>query len=652
MRWIVRIVLGLVALIVIGLGILAFMPTDRIARIAADRFTAATGRSLTLAGDIRPTIWPTLGLSVGGIEIGNAAWSDAGPMLRADKAAIGVDLAALFSGDIRVQSVVIERPQILLERGSDGRVNWDFAPEGAPARAADTGAGAGGTGAVDITSVSLEDMRITDASLIYDDRESGRRIELSDIDARISLPAATGRGSLKLSGAVDGVPLDAEVAVEQMAAFLSGQPSVLGLDVTAGANRLSYDGSAGFGPLMAEGALEAALPDPGALARLANAGPVSLPAGLGTPRLSGDLKLSGGETVTLDRAVLELGGNRLNGQATLVTAPRPRLTADLTAKSLDLSAFGGSGGGASAGGTGWPRDPIDASGLGAVDAAVTLRADAIKLGATGIGRTDLAIALDNGRLVTRLREVRAFQGNLTGELVVNARSGLSVAGDLVLADLALQPALSTLAGMNRLAGTGNGAVTFQSSGASVDALMKGLSGKGRLAFTNGEILGLDLVGMLRTLDTSYMGPGAKTIFDSITGTFTIDKGVLRNDDMVMTAPLLRAEGNGTVNIGAQSLSYRVTPIALSGADGSGGLRVPLLISGPWAAPAYKLDLEGAAKQNLVKEREALEQKAKDALGSQAEKLGITPQTGESTGDAAKRAIEDKAKDALKGLLGR
>ena len=55
----------------------------------------------------------------------------------------------------------------------------------------------------------------------------------------------------------------------------------------------------------------------------------------------------------------------------------------------------------------------------------------------------------------------------------------------------------------------------------------------------------------RNLDTSYIGEGAKTIFDSIAGTFTVDGGVLQNDDLRLDAPLLTATGAGKVGIGAQ-----------------------------------------------------------------------------------------------------
>ena len=50
MRWIVRIVLTLVAVAVVAFGLLLLLPADRIARIATDKFETATGRAMTAGG--------------------------------------------------------------------------------------------------------------------------------------------------------------------------------------------------------------------------------------------------------------------------------------------------------------------------------------------------------------------------------------------------------------------------------------------------------------------------------------------------------------------------------------------------------------------------------------------------------------------------
>ena len=130
MRWIFR-ALGLVVVMAaIVLGALFFLPGERIARIAADQITKATGRQVIMSGDTKISLYPILGVSTGAVEIANADWSDAGPMLRADSLKIGVEPQALFGGDIRITGLEAVNPAIRLERARDGRVNWELVVEG------------------------------------------------------------------------------------------------------------------------------------------------------------------------------------------------------------------------------------------------------------------------------------------------------------------------------------------------------------------------------------------------------------------------------------------------------------------------------------------------------------------------------------------
>jgi AsmA protein len=173
-------------------------------------------------------------------------------------------------------------------------------------------------------------------------------------------------------------------------------------------------------------------------------------------------------------------------------------------------------------------------------------------------------------------------------------------------------------------------------------------------FTDGAVIGLDLAGMLRSLDVNYVGEGQKTIFKQITGSYVIDGGVLHNDDLMFAGPLVAATGQGAVDIGARTLDYRLVPSALANADGSGGVKVPLLITGSWDNPKFNLDLAALAKEKLGVDEAALKAKL-DAERQQAEAqakakaakaLGVAPVDGESLEDAAKRKLQE---EALKGL---
>lgn len=656
MRWIIRgigVVLGLAALVV---AFILLIPGERIAAIATSQFQASTGRALTIEGDISPSLWPHLGVTTGPVTVANADWSSEGPMLRAEALEIGIDMGSLFGGVLHITNIDVQNPVILLERAADGRANWDFAPTGTapavPAVPADPQAGQ--TGEAAATPFTLDSGTISNGTVTYIDQASDSRATLSALTAEAKLPAFAGPADISLSGVMNDQTLRLTGRVGEFAPFIQG--SLVPLDVTAeiGAARLGFAGRLATAPLAAEGKIDADLKDLSQLSAFLRQPKPDLPAGLGRQSVAvqGALTVADGGSIHLRDGVVSLDGNRLMGEADLTTGgERPKLSATIRAGDLDLSALqGGAGEGndAAPGTSGWSKTPIDVSALGLMDAAIALNADSLRLGKARLDKTRLLLTIDRSRAVFDIREMSAYGGTLTGNFVLNARQGLSTGGDVKLTGLALQPLLQDLAETDRLIGTGDLEMSFLGVGTSMEAIMQSLSGQGTLRFGKGELRGLDIAGMLRTLDAGYVGQGAKTIFDSISAGFSVERGVLRNDDLIFAAPLLRATGAGTVGLGQRVLDYRLLPSALPREDGTGGITVPLLIDGPWDDLRYRLDVKA-----LVNDR--AEAAARARLEEKAREFGIVPEEGESLEDAAKRrardALQDEAARALNRLLG-
>jgi AsmA protein len=589
MRWLIRIVLTLGLLAVVLAGTLLLLPADRITALAARQFAAATGRELQVSGPVSPSIWPVVGLKTGPVSLANADWSDGGPMLRAEALAIGLDPAALLSGDLVIRRVELIAPEVLIERAADGRINWQVE------RLGDSDGGAAAPASQ--RRVTLDHAVIRDGTIRFVDHASGGRHELAAVDLDLTLPDLGGALDLTLSADLNGQPLDLTARLDGVSGALAGSVVPARVDLSFAGARAQFDGRAGIAPT-AEGRVEIAADSPArAFAAL----------GLGTPDLPpGPLSLAGQATwlpdgrAFLRELVLVLGPNRVTGALDLATAgARPRLTADLAAGALDLRAVtGGNGGGDARGSAGWSTAPIDAAAVELLDAEIALAASAINAGAVQLGPTRVVLRIDNARAVLDLREVQAYGGRVTGDLVLNNRSGLSVGGRLAAAGLSAQPLLRDLAGYDRLIAPLDGQVEFVGVGNSVAAIISSLSGQGRVSLGQGQLQGFDIVGMLRTLDTSYMGEGARTIFDSVGGTFTMQGGILRNEDLALVAPILRASGRGSVDLGRRTLDYRLTPTALQAEDGSGGISVPLGIAAP-VAPRAGHRLEGDADMGLA-----------------------------------------------------
>ncbi|WP_461472506.1 AsmA family protein [Pararhodobacter sp.] len=660
MRWIVRLIGLVLVLVVVAVAALFLVPAERIAGLAARQFEAMTGRALTISGPVRPTIWPVIGARIEGVTLANIAGSDAGPMLQAEAIDLGVDLGALIGGGVTVRNFEARGPRIILERDAQGRGNWQFDGLGGSAGAQDDATAAG------LPPVALDRATIIDASLRFIDRQAGTDITLDGIDIDLAMPEAGGAATLRLTATRGSSSATLEAQIASVNALIEGRVVPLAATIRAEGAEIGFDGRAGLSPLAAEGRLNAETSRLAPLLALAGqAGAEPLPDGARPLSLNGQVTLAPAGSVHLRDGVLGFGSNRVRAALDLTfDGDRPMLTGDIAADALDLRAFteggGASGGGA---GTGWPTTPIDASALGMLDANLSITLGPVQTGFADLDALRGALTIDRARGVLSLREVRAFDGTLTGELVANNRSGLSVGGTLALRAVNLLPLLRQAAGFERLSGTASMDLRFLGAGQSVDAIMRSLEGEGRLDFGQGEIIGLDLAGMLRNLDASYVGEGNRTIYDSITGSFTINRGVLSNQDLRLEASLLGVGGRGTVDLGRQVLDYRVIPEALRNAETGDALRVPLLITGPWSAPRFRLDLEGLAEQRLQEERERLEAAARAEVERvQAEararaeerlqqELGVTVREGQSTGDAVREGLETRARDELLRLLG-
>ena len=668
MRWIIRLGLTLAVVVLLALGLLAMVPAERVAQAVSAQFEAMTGRKLDLAGEVTPRLWPSFGVSTGPVSIANADWAESGaPLFRAEGLDITINLGALLGGEVRILGLAADRPELNLERDAEGRANWVFAASQPEAE--------GGAGAVPApaTGFTLDEGRMTDGTIRFTDRQSGRVVALDGVDATLAIPDFSGPFTLSVTAMSGGQPVALDLQGGAFSAFALGRVVPVKAGLTAGGSTLSFDGRGGYAPLAAEGALSADLADLPALgalmgSELARPGP-----GLGQEvlKLAGTLTLDGSGGAYLRQATVQADDNQLKGDLDLLPgAARPLLKAQLAAGPIRIgTGEGGAAEGGAAGGmaaSGWPEDVIDVSALGTLDADIALTAPSVDLGVLKAGPTRVAITVERARAVIDIRELQAYDGRVSGDFVINGRGGLSVGGRLTLAGLQTQPLFTDLAGWDRLVSSGDLELEFLGVGNSIAAIMQSLEGKGSLELGQGELRGIDIVGMLRSLDPGFVGEGQKTVFDGLAGTFSIAGGVLTNPDLRLVAPYLTASGAGDIDLGGRSLDYRIRPTALAAEDGTGGVMVPLLISGPWAKPKFRLDLESIAREKMEAEAKAaaarLEEEAKAAeAAAKAEleqrlkdELGIEVAPDESLGDAAERgakeALTDEAVKALEDLL--
>ena len=644
MRWLVRGLAMLVMLLVLLGGMAVMMPKDAVLDLAARRFAEATGRHLQIAPGARVTLWPVVGVSAGPVRLANADWGAAPDMLVAERIDIGLDPLALLDGRLRLTEISLAAPQILVERKADGQGNWMIRPPAAP-NAPETEPSADGKAA----QISLDRVQLREGRLRFLDHAAGRELDLTGLDLTLTAPDLNGPARLVGNGLLRGQPLELQLDLDTLSGLLTGQMADLSASLRAGRNEIGFTGRAGLSPVMAEGALDFALPDRPALSALIGRALPDLPEGFGARDLALEaaLSLTAKGSLHLRGAELRLDDRRIAADLDwLPGEARPKLLAKLTTETLTLPipASGGTEGAE----TGWSTEPFQADWLGALDADLALVAQSVQIGPAHLGPTRARLTLEAARGVLTLTKAEAWGGQIEGLIVLNGRKGLSASADLTATNLDLQTALTQMAGSARLAGQANARIKVLAVGATQEAMIRSLKGETLLQVGKGEVVGLDIAGMLRTMDPGYVGSGRKTLFDSLSITGKIENGIWRSDDLALMAKGFAARGVGSVDLGGRMLEYRLLPRL-----GTNGSEVPVLIRGPWAGPQVRLDLEWLASERAKAEAARAEALAKARLEALAqEKLGVTRQQGEDLEGAAKRKLEEAVKAETGRILDR
>lgn len=649
MRWIVRAFGLLLLAVVLVAGVFLLLPGDKIAKVAAGQLSSWTGREVTMSGDTTLSFYPILGVSTGQVTVANADWTDGTPMFRAESLKIGVEMQALWGGDIRITGLEAEGPVINLEKASDGQVNWELGVEGvAPSGQAGEGTAPARS---DRLALTLDRALIEDATLIYTDHGTGERTEMAGMAFDLRWPEYEGRATFDMTLRPAAEAVRIEGYLDRVGDFIDGAVSDVKATVSTEGGEVTFLGRASAAP-EAQGRLTMAVADTGAFMAALGLPAAEIPAGLGRS-VNGDtlVTYSADQRLSLREVALQLDGNRIAGAVDVALGgERPDVSAQINAGQLDLTRMGGESGSGEATGRatvaadqGWSTEPIDASALALANGEIALTAESVDLGDLKVGNVRSMITLDRSRLVFDLREVRAYKALITGNFVVNNRSGLSVGGDLKAAGIDMESFLTDAAGITRFSGEADASLSFLGVGASQQAIMESLSGKGAFQTGRGVISGIDLDKLMR----SGVASGGTTIFDTMGATFTMENGFARNDDLLLQLPLAKAEGEGVVSLGKRRIDYLFTPVLLEG-ESTKGLAIPVRIRGAWSDPEILPDMEAAIDRNFRDEKDELEDKAEEEVRRAVEKeLGVELEEDESVEDALKRKLEE---EATKGLL--
>lgn len=121
LKWAGAGVAGLLVLAVLaGLLLPALVSLERYRSLLAGRIGKALGREVSL-GALSVSLWRGLGAEATGVRVAQAPGFGEAPLLTAETLRLHVQLLPLLRGQVKVSSLTLERPRLLLLRGADGR---------------------------------------------------------------------------------------------------------------------------------------------------------------------------------------------------------------------------------------------------------------------------------------------------------------------------------------------------------------------------------------------------------------------------------------------------------------------------------------------------------------------------------------------------
>jgi AsmA protein len=624
--------IGILVVLVIAAALIApfLIPVDALRGQIEAQAQSATGRPLKIKGAFRFSLLPSLALEANDVSFGNAPGAKDANMATFKQLVIQLKLFPLLHGGIEVDRFVLVDPQINLEVDKNGVGNWVFAKTGGmpqkPGAGQPAAGGGGFSGAADIR---LGEVKLDGGRISYRDDRTGVAYSLDKIAMTVKLPDMDSPFGLDGQFDWNGQTIKLAAKGNALGKILANQGSPLALSITSQPVTLAFDGKLGkLQPATLDGAVKLSVPS---LRKLADWAGSPMPPGQGFGPLSIEGKLAlAGKRISFSNAALSLDDMKGKGEVNVDTSGvRPLIQAKLALDHLNLNNYmskaqpaatapattAPAAGKAPAGPPGktaasdWSDEPIDLAPLKTVDADLAFSVGGIEVQKIKIGKSRLETKLKDGLLTANLAELNLYEGKGQGQVELNGRGAVpALKADFKLADVQAEPLLKDAADTDRLSGKGSFDFQGAASGKSQRALVSALNGKGKFAFHDGAIKGLNLAAMVRNISTAFLdakaGETQKTDFSSLAGTYTITNGILSNKDLEMISPLLRVTGSGAVDMPKRTINYRVVPKVVAsttgqgGAFGKAGVAVPVLVTGRWDDIHYAPDLASGAVEEV------------------------------------------------------
>lgn len=700
LKWIFALVGIVVVLLVIATVVLPMVidPNDYKEEIS-DAVAKKTGRDLTIGGEIKWTVFPSIGLELSDVTLGNPDGFGDQPMLDIGEAGISVKFMPLLKRKVEVGEVSMNDVSIYLSRKVDGETNWQDlggAGSGDPS-SQDSGAG--------VSSFAVSGIEISNAKVTLDDVDQTTQLEQFDLKATnielgqpfnlqgsftMNLPQDELAGDVTFGGLVQSAADGKRLGISSLKLSFIGRQGSAGdsvdLDATVTANAdidlakdqailsdfalrlydLAVTGELTVSSLSAArsftGQLNVAEFSPKALMQDLGMEPPSTQNDKALTSLQADMKFTGSDdSADMQNLTVRFDQSTFNGKLKLVNFDFPKLAFDFKVDRLNLDDYG-------------PADAATAQTTSDTDAVeADLSVDVFRgftgggdfsiseLVVNGLTATDVSLKMSSDGKSVRFSPVNAnfYGGKHEGDITIDASGNRPLlTANHGISGVQAEDFLNDLTGTARLEGTGDFFLQINTDISNSRSTVETLSGDIGMSVLNGAFVGIDVmetIGMVKAAlgkqseIVSESDQGQKTEFAELTMSGVFDRGILNSDDLLMQSPLLRATGKGSFNFVEESIDYVLKPVLIGeSAENLGdlkGIPVPVKMSGNLYEPAIKVDIVAAL---AASQKEKLTNKADEYIGNL---LGGDDNSADGDKEGDSNETSDAASSLLKGLLG-
>jgi len=612
-------ILGLAAVLVVP----RVVDVQKYKPLLMEQVSKATGLQVSLAGDLNLSIFPWLGVTFADFRLGNPEGFGTKDLVVIKSFEAHVKFMPLLSGEVQVDSFILDGPEIYLEKRKDGKANWEgLGSSSAPKEPKKNETAKADQAKSGLKSIEVANFTIRNGRLKYVDQQkgvakevSGLTLQLTDINLKrpiaLVFNAVVDGKSIGLSGSVGPLgpkpgegplPLDLSIsALDQVSAKVKGE--LHGFTGNPG-YALAID-VAGFSPRKVFSALNIPFP-------VITSDPAALDAMVLAMHVDGTAK-----SVAISDAHLTLDGSQLDFTTNIKNFSPLNLVFDGKLNTIDLDRYlppkaaspadkGAASGPAGSGKT----TKTDYAPLRKMTLDTTLSIGEIKVQGGKMQKVQMHLVAEKGVLKFNPIAMELYGGNVASTVTVNVQGKTPATSiEARTTNVQVGPLLKDFAKKEVLEGTLVSNMAIAMVGDSPEAIKKSLNGKGELLFTDGAIVGIDLAGMLRNVQASFglaEKPTEKprTDFAELRAPFTIKNGLVNTPETALQSPLVRVTVKGDANLVTEALDMKVEPKFVATLKGQGdtterkGLMVPVLVRGTFSQPQFSPDLTAILQGQL------------------------------------------------------